>query len=154
MKTCFVFILTMNKLFVLVFISLVYQLFSLSQPHKGYLTSKLNFKTVLVIPSLDPSLIFPFHLLPSPTYPTGFSFCFFPGFLAIFNSLSLNNNISSYDHFLTFFIVLVISLSDHTSTFMKYCIYLLSIMFQPRKINSNREKLFSRTSNLPYNKVS
>ena len=31
----------------------------------GTLTSKLNCKTVPVLPSLNPSLIFPFHLLPS-----------------------------------------------------------------------------------------
>ena len=29
-------------------------------------------------------LLFPFHLLPSPVHLTGCSFCFFPGFLAIF----------------------------------------------------------------------
>ena len=63
-----------------------------SQPHKGHLTSKLNSKTVPVLLSLDPSLIFPFHLLPSPVHPTGFSFCFFPGFLVIFIILSSNNN--------------------------------------------------------------
>ena len=40
-------------------------------------TSKLNSKN---IPAL-PSLIFPFHLLPSPVNPTRFSFGFFPGFL-------------------------------------------------------------------------
>ena len=51
--------------------------------HKDHLTSKLNSKTVPVLPSLDPSLIFPFLLIPSPVHPTGFSFCFFPGFLAI-----------------------------------------------------------------------
>ena len=34
------------------------------QPHKGHLTSKLNSKTVPVLPFLDPSHIFPFHLLP------------------------------------------------------------------------------------------
>ena len=33
-----------------------------------------------------------FHLLPSPVYPTGFSFGFFPGFLAIFILLLSNNN--------------------------------------------------------------
>merc|ERR1719154_245864 len=55
-----------------------------SQPHKRHLTSKLNSKTVLVLYSLVPSPIFPYHLLPSPVHPTGFSFCFFPGFLAIF----------------------------------------------------------------------
>ena len=48
--------------------------------NEGHLTSKLNFMTV---PDL-PSLIFPFHLLPSPVHPTGFFFCIFPGFLAIF----------------------------------------------------------------------
>ena len=38
-----------------------------------------------------PSLAFPFHLLPSPVHPTGSSFCFFPGFLAIFILLPSNN---------------------------------------------------------------
>ena len=49
-------------------------------------------KTVPVLPSLDPSLIFPFYLIPSPVDLTGFSFCFFPGFLAIYILLSANNN--------------------------------------------------------------
>ena len=44
------------------------------------LTSKLNFKTVFVLPSL----MFPFHLLLSSVHPTWFSFRFFPGFLVIF----------------------------------------------------------------------
>ena len=53
----------------------------------GHLTSK----TVPVLPSLDPSILFPFYLLPSPVHPTRFSFCFFPGFFAIFILLSSNN---------------------------------------------------------------
>ena len=67
-----------------------------SQPHKVDLTSKLNSKTVPVLLSLDPSLIFPFHLLPFPVHPTGFSICFFPGFLAIF-ILSLTIQFGSYN---------------------------------------------------------
>ena len=63
-----------------------------SQPHKCNLTFKVNSKMVPVLPSLVPSVIFPFHLLLSPVHPTGFSFCFFPGFLAIFSLLSSNNN--------------------------------------------------------------
>ena len=60
-----------------------------SQPHKGYyLTFKLNSMTVAVFPSL----IFPFHFPPSPVYPTVFSICFFPGFIAIFILLSSNSN--------------------------------------------------------------
>ena len=54
-----------------------------SQPHKGHLTSKLKYKWFPSI-LLCTHLIFPFHILPSPVYPTGFSFCFFPGFLTIF----------------------------------------------------------------------
>ena len=54
---------------------LIYQIFL---PHKGNLTSKLNSKTVPVLPSLEPFFIFPFRLLPSPVYHTGFSFFFFP----------------------------------------------------------------------------
>ena len=42
--------------------------------------------------TLDPSLIFPFHVLPSLYYHTGFTFYIFPGFLAIFISLLSNNN--------------------------------------------------------------
>ena len=69
--------------------------------YQGHLTSKLNYKTVPVLPSLDPRLIlllilifswFHFYLLLYPVHPTGFSFFFFPGFLAIFIFLSLNNN--------------------------------------------------------------
>ena len=48
--------------------------------------------TVPVLPSLDPSHMFPFHLLPSPDHPTGFSFYFLSRFLAIFILLSSNNN--------------------------------------------------------------
>ena len=33
-------------------------------------------------------LLLPFHLLPFPVYPTGYSFCLIPGFLAIFILLS------------------------------------------------------------------
>merc|ERR1719452_38743 len=62
------------------------------QPHKGHLTSKLNSMRVLVLPSLDPSLIFHFHLLPSLVHLTGFSFRFFSCFLAIF--ILSSNNIS------------------------------------------------------------
>ena len=47
--------------------------------HKAHPTSKLNSKTVTVLPSLAPSPIFHFHLIPSPVHPTGFSFCFIPG---------------------------------------------------------------------------
>ena len=39
---------------------------------KGQLTSKLNSEMVPVLPSL----IFPFHLVPFPVHPTGFSFYF------------------------------------------------------------------------------
>ena len=63
-----------------------------SLSHKSPFTSKLNSKTVLVLPSLDRFIILPFHLSPSPVHPTRFSFCFFPGFLAIFILLSSNNN--------------------------------------------------------------
>ena len=55
-----------------------------SQPHKGHLGSKLNSKTVSVLPTSDPSHVFPIHLRPFPVHPTGLSFCFFPGFLTIF----------------------------------------------------------------------
>ena len=51
----------------------------------------LNSKMVPVLPSLNPSLIFIFPLLPSPLYPTGFSFYIFPGSLTIFILLSFNN---------------------------------------------------------------
>ena len=61
------------------------------------LPSKLKSKTVPVLPSLDPSRIFHFRLLPSPVHLTGFFFCFFPGFLTIFVLLSLNNNITFFD---------------------------------------------------------
>ena len=53
---------------------------------------KLKSKSVLVLPSLNPSLLFTFHLFPSPLYPAGFSFCFFPGFLDTFILLSSNND--------------------------------------------------------------
>ena len=58
-----------------------------SQPHNGHLTFKLKYRR---IPSylLCTLLLYPFHLLPSPLHPTGFSFSFFLGFLAIFILLS------------------------------------------------------------------
>ena len=55
-----------------------------SQPHKGYITSKLNSMTVPVLTSLDLYLIFSFHILISPVHPTRFFSCFFPGFLTIY----------------------------------------------------------------------
>ena len=57
-------------------------------------TSKLNSKTVPVLPSLDLFLIFPFHFLAFPVHPTGFSVCFFTGFLAIFILLSSHKFLS------------------------------------------------------------
>ena len=53
-----------------------------SKPHKGHLTSKPNYKRYLFY-LLCTLLLFIFHILPSPVHTTGFSFCFFPGFLAI-----------------------------------------------------------------------
>ena len=58
----------------------------------GSLESKLNSKTVHVLHSLDPSLIFPFHLLPSSVHLARFPFWFFPGFFVIFILSSNNNN--------------------------------------------------------------
>ena len=71
----------------------IWNLFPLSAfPRFRKPVSKLNPRTVLVLLSPDPSLAFPFHFLLSPVHPTGFSFYFFPGFLAIFTLLSSNNN--------------------------------------------------------------
>ena len=68
-----------------------------SQPHKGNLNSKLKYRRV---PSylLCTLLSFPIHLLVSPVHLTGFSFCFLPGFHAIFTLLSSNNNSIIYSH--------------------------------------------------------
>ena len=55
------------------FTSKVYLQSQFTSNHKGQFTSKLNCETVPVLPSL----IFPFHLSPSPVHPTEFSFCFF-----------------------------------------------------------------------------
>ena len=63
-----------------------------SESHKAHLNSKLNSKTVLVLPSLEPSHIFPFHLLPSPVHALPEFPCFFSGFLAICILVSSNNN--------------------------------------------------------------
>ena len=60
----------------------------------NHLISKLKSKTVPVLPSVGPSLIFPFHLLPFPVHHTRFSFCFFPGFFKIFILLSSNKKIT------------------------------------------------------------
>ena len=56
--------------------------------------SKLNSKTVPVLPSVNHFLIISFHLLPSPVHPIGFSFRFFPDLLAIFILSSNNNNLN------------------------------------------------------------
>ena len=63
-----------------------------NQSRKAHLTSKLKYRRS---PSylLCTLLLFPFNFLPSPVYPTGFYFCFFPGFLTIFALMSSNNNI-------------------------------------------------------------
>ena len=61
---------------------------------------KLNSKTVSVVPSINPSLIFPFHLLLSPVHTAGFSYCFFPGFLVIFILLIWKNNNKLHEHWI------------------------------------------------------
>ena len=58
----------------------------LTHRKQGHLTSKLNSETVPVLPSVYPSLTYPFHHSPSPVHLTGFSYCFFPRFYAIFTS--------------------------------------------------------------------
>ena len=70
--------------------------------HPGFIVDRSNLTRVTSPPKLKyrrfPSYLFctllllPFHLLPSPVHPTGFSFCMFPGFLAIFTLLWSNNN--------------------------------------------------------------
>ena len=72
-------------------------------PLQTFLTSKLNSKTVPVLPSLNPFLIF--HLLLYPEHLTVFSFHIFPGVLAIFISSSSNKNI--YMHTENFFEILL-----------------------------------------------
>ena len=61
---------------------------SQKSPH---LHTELQDAVPAVLPSPDPTLIFPFHLLPSPVNPAEFSFCFFSGFLVIFILFSSNN---------------------------------------------------------------
>ena len=63
-----------------------------NQSRKAHLTSKLKYRRFPFYP-LCIILLFPFHLLPSPVNPTGFSFCFF---LAIFTLLSSNKNNNRY----------------------------------------------------------
>ena len=72
--------------------TLKHELSHLKELSQGSPRLQTNSKTVLVLPFFYPSLIFPFHLLPSPVHPIGISFYIFPGFLAIF-ILSLNNGI-------------------------------------------------------------
>ena len=62
-----------------------------SHQHKDHLTSKLKCRRFLSY-LLCTLLLFPFHLLPSPVHPTGFTFRVFPGFLVIFTLSSSNNN--------------------------------------------------------------
>ena len=57
----------------------LYYMWKLKRLDMGHLISKLNSMTVPVLPALNPSLIFLFHLLPSPVTLTEFSFCIFHG---------------------------------------------------------------------------
>ena len=59
--------------------------------HKGHLTFTLNYRW---FPSylLCTFFLLNLNLLPSTVHPTRFSFCFFPGCLAIFTLLSSNDN--------------------------------------------------------------
>ena len=59
--------------------------------HMGPLVFKLKYRW---FPSylLCTLLLFPFHLLLFPVHPTGYSSCFFPGFLIMFAMLSSKNN--------------------------------------------------------------
>ena len=79
-------------LFILFFLTFLFAQNILRHLLNFVCTNSLNSKTVPVLPSVNPSLIFPFHLLPSLVHPIGFSFYSFPGFLAIFILLSSNNN--------------------------------------------------------------
>ena len=63
----------------------MYHVYEIKIYYYYYNLSKLNFKTVPVLPSL----IFPLHLLSSPVHGTEFSFHISPGFLAIFILSSL-----------------------------------------------------------------
>ena len=56
--------------------------------HKGHFSFKLNSAMVSVLLSLN----FPLHLLSFPVHLTGFHFCFFHGFLAIFILLPSSHN--------------------------------------------------------------
>ena len=86
-----------------------------SSPHR-----QIQIRDGSILPFLDPSLIFPFHILPSPVHPTGFSFCFFPGFLAIFILLSSNNSIPEFP-----------SVSFQTSLPFLYCCHRINIVVIP-----------------------
>ena len=65
-----------------------------SQPHKGHLASKLKYRR---FPSylLSTLLLFPFHLLPSPVHPIGFSSWFFPGYLVVTEQQQRLTNLDS-----------------------------------------------------------
>ena len=58
-----------------------------------YSVSQISCETNYPSYLLCTSLLFTFHLLPSPVNPIGFPFCFFPGSLAIFTLLSSNNKL-------------------------------------------------------------
>ena len=66
-----------------------------SQPHKGHLTSKPNYTGGFRLTFSVPFYYITFSSFTnSPVHPTWFSFCFFPGFLAILTLLSSNNKVS------------------------------------------------------------
>ena len=94
----------------------------LSQPHKGHLTSKPHLYRRFPFYLFCTLLLFPFHLLPSPVHPTRFSFCFFPGFLAIFTLLSSNNNNKR----------LCRSQLSHLHYYLRFCIHMCMTARQSR----------------------
>ena len=78
-------------------------------------TTKIISKTLPVLPYLSPLLIFPFSLLPSPVYPTGFSIYIFSGLIVIVIMLSSNNN-----HFRAIYIVYVLKMIKENDRLIRH----------------------------------
>ena len=94
------------------------------------LTCNINSWMVPVLPSLDPSLIFPFQLLPSPVNPTGFSFCFFLGFLAILSCCHRTTTTRWFSYYLLLYFLFISYLLRCTLQDFPCNFYLLAIEYQ------------------------
>ena len=96
-------------------------------------TSKLNSETVPDLPSLNPSLIFPFHQLPSLVHPNGFSFYIFPGSLPFFHHGVIEQHmLSIFNKKTTINIAMIPIISGHYQLdWLKHIITIICFKYKP-----------------------